>query len=224
VGLTPHIWYAGYGSNLHGPRLTAYLSGGRPDGSTRDHAGARDPRPPTETVTCSLPGRLAFRGRSSSWGDGGVAFWDATPDGVAGGAWCRAYRLRPGQLVDVAVQENARDPRDLSSAELADLERRLGDLVEASTSTGRATLDLGGPYDLAVGTRTVSAEGRTLHVVTLTCSPGRCAPVAPPPLTYVAVLLAGLTRDVGLAPAEARTYLAAAGVDRRTLDRAAGAT
>jgi hypothetical protein len=221
VGLT-HVWYAGYGSNLHGPRLTAYLSGGRPGGSTRDHAGARDPRPADEVVTCSMPGRLAFRGRTSSWGDGGVAFWDATPDAAAGGTWCRAYRLRPGQLVDVAVQENGRDPRDLPSEDLAELERRLGDLGDASTSSARATVDLGGWYDLAVATTAVSPEGRRLHVVTLTCSPGRCAPVTPPPPTYVAVLLAGLTRDVGLAPAEARAYLAATGVDRRALDRATG--
>ena len=72
------VWYAAYGSNLHVPRLTAYLVGGTPTGSRRTYLGARDPSPPRAVTPVWLPGGLRFAGDSPVWG-GGVAVLSAGP-------------------------------------------------------------------------------------------------------------------------------------------------
>lgn len=105
----PHdgeVWYVSYGSNMSATRLTCYLEGGTPPGSTHANPGARDPRPPRHSVGVELPGSVYFAGQSRQWG-GGIAFYDhATP----GPSAARAYLVTAQQFADIAAQEMFRVP------------------------------------------------------------------------------------------------------------------
>lgn len=83
------VWYASYGSNMHGTRLAVYL------------AGCRDTRPPERSVPVELPGSMYFAYESKRW-TGGMAFYDP---GAAGTVWGRAHLLTEGQFSDIATQE-----------------------------------------------------------------------------------------------------------------------
>ena len=220
MGLT--VWYAGYGSNLCQQRLDAYLGGGRPPGSRRTHPGARDPRPPRDVATATLPGRLAFRGRFAGWGDGGgAAFWEG-PDGPAR-TWCRAYRLTVAQMTDLALQENGLDPRELEAGELRVLDRQIGQHASGGGPTRCGLMERSRPYADLVRVTAATEGGTLLPVVTLTGPAGHPAPPTPPPVAYVRVILAGLGQDVGLDDHRADSYLRAAGVPARTLQQARAA-
>lgn len=107
-GLTgpEEVWYVSYGSNMSRQRLACYLEGGCPPGSSKQHPGARDPRPPRRAVGVELPGTVYFAGHSSQWG-GGVAFYDHSTPGPSFG---RAYLVTVGQLADIVAQEMHRVP------------------------------------------------------------------------------------------------------------------
>jgi hypothetical protein len=212
-------WYAGYGSNLSHARLSAYLAGGRPVGSRRAHPGARDPRPPEAVTTGTLPGRIAFRGSFTGWGEqGGAAFWEG-PEGP-GRAWCRAYLLRTSQLTDLALQENGLSPHDLAAEELARLDRRVAEHVASGTRTRHRLVPSPRPYaDLVRATATTS-DGGSVEVVTVAAPAGGTPPPpAPPPVAYVRVILEGLQHDVGLDVPTADAYLLDAGVPPPLLER-----
>ncbi len=100
------VWYASYGSNMRLARLTYYLAGGCPPGSTHHHPGCRDQRPPRRAVPVMLPGAMYFSGESRIW-TGGVAFYDPTASGEVAG---RAYLMTASQFADVAAQEMHRPP------------------------------------------------------------------------------------------------------------------
>jgi hypothetical protein len=213
-------WYAGYGSNLSRARLSAYLAGGRPVGARRTHPGARDPRPPVEAVTCTLPGRITFRGSFAGWGDGGgAAFWEG-PEGH-GRVWSRAYLLRISQLTDLALQENGLSPHDLAAAELARLDGHVGRHATAAGSARHRLVPSSHPYADLVRATATTEDGGTVEVLTVAApSGGRLPPPTPPPVAYVRVMLAGLRHDVGLDGPAAEAYLRAAGVPWPRLETA----
>jgi hypothetical protein len=215
--VSPPAWYAGYGSNLSHARLRAYLEGGRPVGSRRTHPGARDPRPPAEATTCTLPGRIAFRGSLTGWGDGGgAAFWEG-PE-APGRAWCRAYLLRPGQLTDLALQENGISPHDLGADELARLDRRVAHHVASAPRARCRLVPPSHPYADLVRATATAGDGSAVEVLTVAAPSGGAPPPAPPPAAYVRVVLEGLQHDVGLDAPTARAYLRDAGVAPRLLE------
>lgn len=100
------LWYVAYGSNLDRGRFGHYLTGGRPGGSARTMAGARDSSPPTAQRAVTVPGSVFFGWESPTWG-GGVAFLDAHAPGQALGV---AYRVTSEQFSDIAAQEMHREP------------------------------------------------------------------------------------------------------------------
>jgi hypothetical protein len=104
--LTGHVWYAAFGSNLHLSRLTYYLTGGNPPGTSWNHPGCRDPRPPEREVPITLPGGLYFALESQVW-TGGIAFYDPDCDGWTA---ARAYLVTAEQFSDIAAQEMHRQP------------------------------------------------------------------------------------------------------------------
>lgn len=213
----PLVWYAGYGSNLRAGRLAAYLSGGRPPGSGRHHPGARDPRPPLESRTCTLPGRIRFRGSFHGWGEGGgAAFWEPEEGRTT---WCRAYRLRAPQLADLALQENGHDPGAVDAATLDRVDRRVADLAGGDEPATVPLLDAPGAYTSAVRVTARDADDTPLVVVTLTAPSDAEPPEAAPPVAYVSTILDGLIQDVGLHPEGARRYLLGAGVPAEVLHR-----
>jgi hypothetical protein len=216
----PTAWYAGYGSNLSRARLCTYLQGGRPPGARRPHPGARDPRPPAEVTTCTLPGRIAFRGSFTGWGDGGgAAFWEG-PAGP-GRAWCRAYLLRTSQVTDLALQENGVSPDDLGADELARLDRRVADHATSDTHPRCGLVPSSRPYaDLVRATATTS-DGHRMEVLTVTFPEGGTPPPpTPPPVAYLRVILGALEREVGLDTPAAHAYLREAGAAPVLLERA----
>ncbi|MFV0258810.1 MAG: histone deacetylase [Acidimicrobiales bacterium] len=194
------VWYAAYGSNLRAARFSTYLTGGPVPGSTgRIQPGARDPEPPRDEATMTVPHRLRFARRSTSWGGGGVAFLDADPPAgpSPGDRPTRPTRLRLwlvtlGQFADVAAQENGRPPGavDINPAGLAGLIER-GHLDVDPGWYGRI-LDLG--------------RGPAGHRVVTVTAP-RVAPPNPPHRSYVEVIVAGLMESFGLDEDDARLYI-----------------
>ncbi|MFV0525257.1 MAG: histone deacetylase [Acidimicrobiales bacterium] len=199
------VWYAAYGSNLLAARFSTYLTGGPVPGSTgRVQPGARDPAPPRDEATMTVPHRLRFARRSPSWGGGGVAFLDTRPGpagpgrrpGTAGRApgpslptRLRLWLLTAAQFADVAAQENGRRPGTVR--------------VDLAGVIARGWLDVdpgwyGRVLDLGPG-----PGGH--RVVTVTAS--RAAPPNPPHRSYAEVVGAGLTESFGLHHDQARAYL-----------------
>jgi len=167
------VWYVAYASNLSRLRFQAYLEGGRPDGSRRGYAGSRDATPPRDSRALRLPGALAFAGTSTVWG-GGLAFYDASADGVV---IARAYLVSFGQFSDVVAQE-AR----LESG--ADLVRDPDGRLVALSRIYDTILELE-PH-----------EG--VPVMTMTARPGSTGPPVAPSAAYLTTILAGLADGFGL--------------------------
>ena len=102
-------FYAAYGSDLSAERFACYIEGGTAPGASRALPGARDRRRPESWHALRLPGRLSFRGHSSTWGGAPAIFEPATPKEHAGTeVFARAWRLGWDQLEDVMAQENGR--------------------------------------------------------------------------------------------------------------------
>ena len=96
------VWYACYGSNLSADRFSCYIRGGDCPQNGRHYDGCKDPSMWTDSRIFEYPGRMYFAKRSSSWQDGGVAFYE--PEGY-GSAVMRLYKITYGQFKDVQVQE-----------------------------------------------------------------------------------------------------------------------
>ena len=178
-----------YGSNLSRERLDCYLAGGRPSGALRAQPGARDPRPPSDDRPVDLPGRLFFRGESTTWG-GGTAFYDHDVPGPTAG---RAFRVTSGQLADIAEQEMHRDPV-------------AGTALEAALTEG-----FDGRFRVGPGRyETVVAVGQLdgLPMYTVTCPRGHdVGRRSAPSEAYLATLRAGLAESRGWGRAEIDDYL-----------------
>ncbi len=181
------VWYAAYGSNMHGARLACYLAGGRPEGGARVYAGCRDASPPEGTAAVELPGAVYFATHSPVWG-GGRAFYDPLAPGTAP---ARAHLVTAGQFADLAAQEMYGTPG-------ADL-----DLTEA-LATGRQVLGPG-RYE------TVVCPGRLDgHPLLTLTAPWRMADVAAaaPSVAYLRHLVAGLLEAGPWDPAAVAGHLA----------------
>jgi hypothetical protein len=189
------VFYAAYGSNLSAERFACYIGGGTAAGASRALPGARDRRPPESAHALRLPGRLSFRGHSSTWGGAPAIFEPATHKGHGGAeVFARVWRLGWRQLEDVMAQENGRAtiPLDVESAALVD---------------GTSMLVGPGRYDrlVCVGIH----EG--LPVLTFT-APASLESVPPeaPSLAYLAHIITGLRETFGLVDSEVVEYLGGA--------------
>ncbi len=188
------VWYVSYGSNLAAGRLRHYLEGGTPPGGARRNPGARDPRPPLDSVGVELPGALYFAGESPQWG-GGVAFYDHL---AAGPTAARAYLVTAGQFVDIAAQEMHRVPEP-------------GDPLERVVVDGLG--GIGARHEVGPGHyETLIEVGRRegLPMLTFTAPHGRDAVehTAPSP-AYLAMLASGLGESHGWDDTRTSTYFAA---------------
>lgn len=173
------IWYAAYGSNLDRDRFQRYLTGGAAVGALRSHAGARDTTAPTGDRPVSLPGRLHFGWRSSTWG-GGVAFYVPGEGESQGVVRARAYLLTEGQFADVAAQE---------------MHRETGGGLDLARVLAHG-YDVAGPGRYETIHRVGTIEDRA--VLTFTAEDpdalGELAPTAP----YLRTMAAGLRQSHGL--------------------------
>lgn len=191
-----HVWYAAFGSNLHGARFITYLAGGPVPHSPmgRVQEGGRDPSPPLDDRPYELNHRLFFARRSPGWAGRGVAYLEPEADDQHT-TLCRLWLITTEQLEDVYRQENGRDePVTIDHTALA-TEGRLDLLV---ASYGRL-LHLGsGPDDHPI--------------VTFTCDqPGRLGPERRAHDAYLKVMALGLGEAWGLDEGEAARYLEARG-------------
>lgn len=184
------LWYAGYGSNLCRDRFLTYLHGGRAVGAARGHAGARDRSLPLGDQPLRLPGGLHFGGTSTTWGGGGVAFYDPS---VPGEVLARAYLVTEEQFADVAAQEMRRQPGP---------DNHDGAAVAAALSQGR---HVGGPGNYETVHRVGEIDGAP--VVTFTADVPSLIPTNPPVAAYLQVIARGLRTGHGLGPVEVTDYL-----------------
>jgi hypothetical protein len=188
----PQIWYLAYGSNLAIARFGCYLSGGRPDGGSRDYPGCRDPSAPRRAEGVEVPGGLVFAAESGVWG-GGMAFYDRSVSGVVA---CRAYLVTAEQFGDIAAQERRRPPGGEFARDLAGL---LPD-VESVVTTGP------GHYETVV--RLGVLDGAPMFTITYHDA-GSLTPAAPT-ATYLQWIAVGLREAHGYDAARTARYLAAA--------------
>ena len=181
-GADPLVWYAAFGSNMSSARLACYLAGGVLHGTSRVYEGCRDPTPPREHRSITIPGRLRFAGESSVWG-GGMAFY--TP-GDEGAVHARAYLLSLEQLADLVAQET-RQPvgRTLVLAEHGPTRHGMSHIYDV-------VLDLG------------ELDGHRL----LTLSSSRDHPANPPSAAYLRTMMDGLAEGFALDIEEQIAYLA----------------
>lgn len=184
------LWYAAYGSNLSRDRFLNYLRGGRAIGAARQHAGARDPSLPLADAPVRVPGGLHFGLTSSTWGGGGVAFYDTEGQGEV---LARAYLVTEEQFADVAAQEMHREPGPDEWVDIA-----------AAVRLGR---HVNGPGHYETVHRVGEIDGSP--VVTFTADKPSDIPLNPPGAAYLRMIARGLAEAHGLDPAETADYLVA---------------
>ena len=225
-----HVWYAGYGSNLHPDRFRCYLQGGAVQGMVRAAAGSRDRSAWSAQTTGTLPGALRFAGTFTTWGtgtsEGGAAFLELQDDAErppqvpdeAGpfAVHAVAYRISPLQLVDVLLQESGRDPTSASGTDVhAAVEQEvLRFLLDEGGSRARTAID-----ELVPELLSDAAYGRLVRLPLLLADGGHLSvhvvagtsrlPDRDPVPAYLDVMHRGLVETVGLAPSVADAYLAA---------------
>ena len=182
IAADPIVWYAAFGSNMSSARLACYLQGGVPRGTAREYEGCRDPTPPIEVRSLTIPGTLRLAGTSSVWG-GGTAFYTPEAPGVV---HARAYLLRMEQFADLVAQET-RHPVGATLA-LADH----GPTFHGLSQVYDVVLDLG---DL---------DGHRL----LTLSASRDHTANPPSESYLRTMMDGLAEGFDLDAEQRVAYLA----------------
>lgn len=194
---TPHplpregdVWYVSYGSNMSATRLSCYLEGGCPPGGSREHPGARDPRPPRRSLAVELPGAVYFAGQSSQWG-GGMAFYDHQ---VPGPSLARAYLVTAQQFADIAAQEMYRVPDPHDPIE----EVVIGGLADGRHHVGP------GHYETLVEVGRV--HGAPMLTFTAPHGLDHVEPTAPSP-PYLAMLSEGIAEAHGWEPERIEEYL-----------------
>lgn len=188
-----YVWYAAYGSNLSTERFGYYITGGRPEGASRDYPGCRDHEPPSGDRPAVLAHRMYFAGASRTWG-GAVAFIDPDHDAEQR-TLARLYRLSWQQLEDVVAQENGQ-------------RRGAVHLDPDVLELGRVELDAGW-YGLVLLVTHEWGEPILVddeHAITVTARPGRLEPGLPSP-AYLRHLVRGLRESHGLSDERILDYL-----------------
>jgi len=104
-----HVWYLGYGSNLHEQRFLCYIKGGIPQYGKKCNNGCTDKTPPLEnkTITISYPLYFALpnsQKETSNWGAGGVAFINPQ-ENKSVKTLCRMWKITEHQYKEVRQQE-----------------------------------------------------------------------------------------------------------------------
>lgn len=186
------IWYVAYGSNLAMARFRCYLSGGRPDGASREYAGCRDPSDPVRTEGVEVPGTLVFAAESGVWG-GGMAFYESSGAGTVAG---RAHLITAGQFADVVAQELRRPPGGEFALDLAGLLPDVDSMVTTGPGRYETVVRLGELDDVAMFTIT-NHDVRSLP---------RAAPTAP----YLRWISVGLRESHGYDAGRIARYLVGA--------------
>lgn len=104
-----HIWYLGYGSNLHEQRFLCYIKGGTPTFGKTNHCGCTDKTLPAENKAMIINYPLYFAlsdksTKTSNWGPGGVAFISPKKDRRVK-TLCRMWKITRNQYDEVKRQE-----------------------------------------------------------------------------------------------------------------------
>lgn len=99
-----YVWYASYGSNLLESRFRCYISGGTPEGSTKNERGCTNPAYPKKIAPISLPYEMYFAEYSGRW-DGGVAFINTEKD-TNTRTYGKKYLITSEQFKQIVQQEN----------------------------------------------------------------------------------------------------------------------
>jgi len=107
-----HVWYLGYGSNLHEQRFLCYIKGGIPQYGKICNKGCTDKTSPMEdrAMTISYPLYFALPNGETgtrNWGAGGVAFINPQED-KRSKTLCRMWKITEGQYLEVKQQEGVR--------------------------------------------------------------------------------------------------------------------
>ncbi len=102
-----YVWYAGYGSNLCRERFFCYIKGGQYKLGGSYAQGCTDKTLPQEDKTIELPYRLYFARKSSSWGQGGVAFISFDKEDPEKWTLARMWKITEEQFEQVRQQEGA---------------------------------------------------------------------------------------------------------------------
>jgi len=97
-----YVWYASYGSNLLYERFITYIKGGVSKLNGVNYKGCRDKSLPKDSRPITIPYKMYYGNKSSSWGDAGVSFLDIE---VTGQALGRMYLITRSQLEDISRQE-----------------------------------------------------------------------------------------------------------------------
>ena len=97
-----YVWYASYGSNMLYERFLLYIKGGHCAFNGKDYPGCRDKSLPKDSKPITIPYKMYYGNRTSSWGAGGVSFLDLTSPGKALG---RMYLVTMAQFEDISRRE-----------------------------------------------------------------------------------------------------------------------
>ena len=99
-----YVWYASYGSNLLESRFHCYISGGTPEGSSKEERGCTNAEYPQKVAPISLPYEMDFSEYSRRWG-GGVAFINTDKD-TSIRTYGKKYLITSEQFKQIVQQEN----------------------------------------------------------------------------------------------------------------------
>lgn len=97
-----YVWYASYGSNLLYERFVTYIEGGNCKFNGVNYTGCRDKSLPKDSRPITIPYKMYYGNKSTSWGNAGVSFLDIEVKGQALG---RMYLITRNQLEDISRQE-----------------------------------------------------------------------------------------------------------------------
>lgn len=194
------VWYVNFGSNLLRSRFDCYISGGKPDGSTRTFTGCRDDSMSRDTRSLEIPYSLYFAGNSRTWRHEGND--ENRPSGRAyvglrpgkDTTKARAYLITREQFEDVTAQENGIDMLD--PIDLDELEKSGHLSAGIDAEPGRII------YDELVHCGRIDG----LHAVSFTSSQ-RISPYTKPSKAYLRVMASGLMEAHGLRPEAVEAYL-----------------
>lgn len=98
------VYYAAYGSNLSEERFACYIMGGICKKNGRRYNGCSNKTKWKSSELKVFKGRLYFGNNSSSWGNGGVTFYDENGKSFV---QMKLYKITRGQLLDIQAQEGA---------------------------------------------------------------------------------------------------------------------
>ncbi|MBR3638846.1 MAG: gamma-glutamylcyclotransferase [Lachnospiraceae bacterium] len=99
-----YVWYACYGSNTSPERFRYYIKGGKCDANGKYYPGCDDKSDWVEDKWNVFHGKMYFGNESPSWGNKGVAFFEAD---FPGETYMRMYKITWGQLLGIREQECA---------------------------------------------------------------------------------------------------------------------